>query len=73
MKNSAGRWVSRWLGHLVVFRSDMARPLLALGEAMQLPPPDEIVMASGIHPIRAGKALYYGDARFQERICRRLS
>ena len=35
---------------------------------MQLPPSDEIVMVSGVHPIRARKARYYEDARFQERI-----
>ena len=35
---------------------------------MQLPPSDEIVMVSGLHPIRARKARYFEDARFQERI-----
>jgi hypothetical protein len=35
---------------------------------MQLPPTDEIVMTSGVHPIRAKKARYYEDGRFQERI-----
>jgi type IV secretion system protein VirD4 len=35
---------------------------------MQLPPADEIVMVSGLRPIRAKKARYYEDARFQERI-----
>jgi type IV secretion system protein VirD4 len=35
---------------------------------MQLPPSDEIVMVSGVHPIRARKARYYEDGRFQERI-----
>jgi type IV secretion system protein VirD4 len=35
---------------------------------MQLPPADEIVMLAGIPPIRAKKARYYEDPRFQERI-----
>ena len=35
---------------------------------MQLPPSDEIVMVAGIPPIRAKKARYYEDRRFQERI-----
>jgi type IV secretion system protein VirD4 len=35
---------------------------------MQLPSTDEIVMVSGVHPIRAKKARYYEDARLQERI-----
>ncbi|QGM46072.1 conjugal transfer protein TraG [Methylocystis heyeri] len=68
MKNYAGSRLSPWLGHLMVSRSETARPLLTPGEVMQLPPTDEIVMVSGVHPIRARKARYYEDGRFQERI-----
>jgi type IV secretion system protein VirD4 len=68
MKNYAGSRLSPWLGHLMVSRSETARPLLTPGEVMQLPPTDEIVMVSGVHPIRARKARYYEDARLQERI-----
>ena len=68
MKNYAGSRLSPWLGHLMVSRSETARPLLTPGEVMQLPPTDEIVMVSGVHPIRAKKARYYEDARLQERI-----
>ena len=68
MKNYAGSRPSPWLGHLMVSRSETARPLLTPGEVMQLPPTDEIVMVSGVHPIRAKKARYYEDARLQERI-----
>jgi type IV secretion system protein VirD4 len=68
MKNYAGSRLSPWLGHLMVSRSETARPLLTPGEVMQLPPTDEIVMMSGVHPIRAKKARYYEDARLQERI-----
>ncbi|QAY95239.1 conjugal transfer protein TraG [Methylovirgula ligni] len=68
MKNYAGSRLSPWLGHLMVSRSETARPLLTPGEVMQLPPSDEIVMVSGVHPIRARKARYYEDRRFQERI-----
>ena len=68
MKNYAGSRLSPWLGHLMVSRSETARPLLTPGEIMQLPPTDEIVMMSGVHPIRAKKARYYEDARLQERI-----
>ena len=70
MKNYAGSRLSPWLGHLMVSRSETARPLLTPGEVMQLPPTDEIVMVSGVHPIRAKKARYYEDARLQERILR---
>jgi type IV secretion system protein VirD4 len=52
----------------MVSRSETARPLLTPGEVMQLPPTDEIVMVSGVHPIRAKKARYYEDERLQERI-----
>jgi type IV secretion system protein VirD4 len=68
MKNYAGHRLSPWLGHLMVSRSETPRPLLTPGEVMQLPPTDEIVMVAGIPPIRAKKARYYQDARFNERI-----
>ena len=68
MKNYAGSRLSPWLGHLMISRSDTARPLLTPGEVMQLPPTDEIVMVAGTPPIRAKKARYYEDDRFQERV-----
>ena len=68
MKNYAGHRLSPWLGHLMVSRQETARPLLTPGEVMQLPPTDEIVMVGGTPPIRAKKARYFEDARFQERI-----
>ncbi|MER9955229.1 conjugal transfer protein TraG [Mesorhizobium australicum] len=68
MKNYAGHRLSPWLGHLMVSRSETARPLLTPGEVMQLPPSDEIVMVAGTPPIRAKKARYYEDERFNERV-----
>ncbi|AZO41386.1 conjugal transfer protein TraG [Mesorhizobium sp. M7D.F.Ca.US.005.01.1.1] len=68
MRNYAGHRLSPWLGHLMVSRSETARPLLTPGEVMQLPSTDEIVMVSGAPPIRAKKARYHEDARFAERI-----
>jgi len=38
------------------------------GEVMQLPPDEEIVMVSGVNPIRAKKAAYYTDPRLARRI-----
>ena len=66
--NYAGHRLAPWLGHLMVSRQETARPLLTPGEIMQLPPTDEIVMVAGTPPIRATKARYFDDARFQERI-----
>ena len=68
MKNYAGHRLSPWLGHLMVSRSETARPLMTPGEVMQLPPADEIVMVAGTPPIRAKKARYYEDKRLAERI-----
>ncbi|MUZ65664.1 conjugal transfer protein TraG [Agrobacterium vitis] len=68
MRNYAGHRLSPWLGHLMVSRSETARPLLTPGEVMQLPPADEIVMVAGTPPIRAKKARYFEDRRFKERI-----
>jgi type IV secretion system protein VirD4 len=68
MKNYAGHRLSPWLGHLMVSRQETARPLLTPGEVMQLPPSDEIVLVSGLPPIRAKKARYYEDRRLTARL-----
>ena len=67
-RNYAGHRLSPWLGHLMVSRQETARPLLTPGEIMQLPPADELVLVSGLHPIRAKKARYYEDDRLKQRI-----
>src|SRR5712664_2849141 len=66
--NYAGHRLSPWLGHLMVSRQETARPLLTPGEVMQLPSADELLLISGVHPIRARKARYYEDPRLSERI-----
>jgi type IV secretion system protein VirD4 len=68
MNNSTGHRQSPRLGHIVVSRQETARPLLTPGEAMQLPPGDELVLVSGIPPIRAWKARHYEDRRLESRI-----
>jgi type IV secretion system protein VirD4 len=68
MKNYAGHRLSPWLGHLMVSRQEISRPLLTPGEVMQLPAGDELVLVSGVHPIRAKKIRYYEDAELQRRI-----
>jgi type IV secretion system protein VirD4 len=68
MKNYAGHRLSPWLGHLMVSRQETARPLLTPGEVMQLPPGDELVLVSGVHPVRAKKARYFEDPRLTERV-----
>src|SRR5947209_3602386 len=68
MKNYAGHRLSPWLGHLMVSRQETARPLLTPGEVMQLPPSDELVLVSGIPPIRAHKARYYEDVEMKARV-----
>ena len=67
-KNYAGHRLSPWLGHLMVSRQETARPLLTPGEVMQLPTADELLLVSGMHPIRARKARYYEDRCLSERI-----
>jgi type IV secretion system protein VirD4 len=68
MKNYAGHRLSPWLGHLMVSRSETARPLLTPGEIMQLSPADELVMVSGVSPVRARKARYFDDAALRARV-----
>ena len=67
-RNYAGHRLSPWLGHLMVSRQETARPLLTPGEIMQLPPTDELVLVSGLHPIRAKKARFYEDAQLKARV-----
>lgn len=69
-KNYAGHRLSPWLSHVMVSRQETARPLLTPGEVMQLPPADELVLVSGLAPIRAKKLKFYEDRNF---ISRRLS
>src|SRR5476649_55957 len=68
MRNYAGHRLSPWLSHVMVSRQETARPLLTPGEVMQLPPADELVLVSGLAPIRAKKLRYYEDRNFITRI-----
>jgi type IV secretion system protein VirD4 len=68
MRNYAGHRLSPWLAHVMVSRQETARPLLTPGEVMQLPPSDELVLISGLAPIRAQKLRYYEDRNFIARI-----
>ena len=67
-RNYAGHRLSPWLGHLMVSRQETARPLLTPGEIMQLPPSDELVLVSGLAPIRASKVRYYEDRQLKARV-----
>lgn len=67
-KNYAGSRLSLWLGHVMVSRQETARPLLTPGEVMQLPSADELILLSGLPPIRAKKLRYYEDENFNDRV-----
>lgn len=67
-RNYAGHRLSPWLGHVMVSRQETARPLLTPGEVMQLPATDELVLVSGLAPIRAKKLRYYADRNFADRV-----
>ncbi len=67
-RNYAGHRLSPWLSHVMVSRQETARPLLTPGEVMQLPPADELVLVSGLAPIRAKKLRYYEDGNFTTRV-----
>ena len=67
-RNYAGHRLAPWLGHVMVSRQESARPLLTPGEVMQLPWDDEIVLVSGLAPIRAKKLRHYEDANFISRL-----
>jgi type IV secretion system protein VirD4 len=67
-RNYAGHRLAPWLSHVMVSRQETARPLLTPGEVMQLPPADQLVMVSGLAPIRAKKLRYYEDRNFTARV-----
>ena len=68
MRNYAGHRLAPWLAHVMVSRQETSRPLLTPGEVMQLPPADELVLVSGLAPIRAKKLRYYEDRNFTSRV-----
>ncbi len=68
MRNYAGHRLAPWLSHVMVSRQETARALLTPGEVMQLPATDELVLVSGLSPIRACKLRYFEDPTFSERV-----
>ncbi|RHW18176.1 conjugal transfer protein TraG [Sphingomonas gilva] len=68
MRNYAGHRLAPWLAHVMVSRQETARALLTPGEVMQLPPVDELVLVSGLPPIRAHKIRYFKDRNFRDRV-----
>jgi type IV secretion system protein VirD4 len=68
MRNYAGHRLAPWLAHVMVSRQETARALLTPGEVMQLPATDELVLISGLAPIRARKLRYYADPNFAARV-----
>ncbi len=67
-RNYAGHRLAPWLAHVMVSRQETARPLLTPGEVMQLPATDELVLISGLAPIRAKKLRYFEDENFTSRV-----
>jgi type IV secretion system protein VirD4 len=68
MRNYAGHRLAPWLAHVMVSRQETARALLTPGEVMQLPATDELVLVSGMAPIRARKLRYFEDGNFAGRV-----
>jgi type IV secretion system protein VirD4 len=68
MRNYAGHRLAPWLAHVMVSRQETARQLLTPGEVMQLPAHEEIVLISGLPPIRAQKVRYFSDKNFIGRV-----
>jgi type IV secretion system protein VirD4 len=68
MRNYAGHRLAPWLAHVMVSRQETARPLLTPGEVMQLPASEELVLVSGLAPIRAAKLRYFEDCNFIRRL-----
>lgn len=56
------------LNHKSIADQEVGRPLLTSGEISTLPPTDEIILVSGMHPIHAKKIRYYEDSNFTARV-----
>jgi len=67
-RNYTGHRLAPWLSHVMVSAQETQRQLLTPGEVMQLPPDEEIVMVSGVPPLRANKLRYFQDRNFTERV-----
>ena len=68
MRNYAGHRLAPWLAHVMVSRQETARQLLTPGEVMQLPQDEEVILVSGLYPIKAQKLRYFEDANFKDRL-----
>lgn len=68
MRNYAGHRLAPWLAHVMVSRQETARQLLTPGEVMQLPQDEEVILVSGLSPIRAKKLRYFSDGNFTGRV-----
>ncbi|PSJ36295.1 conjugal transfer protein TraG [Allosphingosinicella deserti] len=68
MRNYAGHRLAPWLAHVMVSRQETARQLLTPGEVMQLSPDEELVLVSGLAPVRARKLRYFKDRNFIARM-----
>lgn len=66
--NYAGSRMAAWLGHTMVSRQEVPRPLLTPGEVMQLPNDEAIILTGGAPPIRAKKVRYYAMQPFRARV-----
>lgn len=66
--NYAGSRMAPWLGHTMVSRQEVPRPLLTPGEVMQLPDRDALILVGGSPPIRASKLRYFESRPFFSRV-----
>src|SRR5262249_51918473 len=66
--NYAGSRMSLWLGHTMVSRQEVPRPLLTPGEVMQLPSHEALILIGGTPPIRARKIRYFEQRVFKSRL-----
>jgi type IV secretion system protein VirD4 len=66
--NYAGSRMAPWLGHTMVSRQEVPRPLLTPGEVMQLPGDEALVLVGGSPPLRARKVRYFEEPVFRARV-----
>lgn len=65
--NFTGSRLAPWLSHVMESEQESARALLTVGEVLQLPSDEALVLVGEMSPYRAKKVTYYQDSRFKGR------
>ncbi|MCP4336056.1 MAG: IncP-type conjugal transfer protein TraG [Gammaproteobacteria bacterium] len=67
MANYAGSRLAPFLMHVMYSEQESPRPLLTLGEVMNIPPDKSVLLTGDVPPHYANRVFFYDDKRFMQR------